>query len=231
MPIAASSLTRLVSRTTPIKPTATKPNYTAPMAKGIPAMHARTTPGGTACETASPMSDQPIRTSQQESTAHTAAATTVTARAHCMKMKSKGSSRNSKYAPSGDPFRFMRSRQKARTAGLQDRFSESHHSPSKTIAELEEKVVQSPQDLRSGPARIAAATGGQERTVSRILRCHQIPHLACCAPLTGEVIRASRATTARYERERPGELVHIDVKKPGRIPGPWHRLRLRPCGH
>jgi hypothetical protein len=41
--------------------------------------------------------------------------------------------------------------------------------------------------------------------------------------MTGEVIRASRSTALRYERSRPGELVHIDVKKLGRIPegGGW----------
>jgi hypothetical protein len=41
--------------------------------------------------------------------------------------------------------------------------------------------------------------------------------------LTGAVIRSSKATTVRYERERPGELVHMDVKKLGRIPdgGGW----------
>ena len=55
--------------------------------------------------------------------------------------------------------------------------------------------------------------------------------------MTGEAIRASRATTHRYERARPGELVHMDVKKLGRIPdgGGWraegqttfnHRSRL-----
>lgn len=37
-------------------------------------------------------------------------------------------------------------------------------------------------------------------------------------PLTGELIRASKATTVHYERERPGALTHMDVKKPGRIP-------------
>ena len=37
-------------------------------------------------------------------------------------------------------------------------------------------------------------------------------------PMTGEVIRASRATTRRYEKTRPGELVHMDVKKLGRSP-------------
>ena len=41
--------------------------------------------------------------------------------------------------------------------------------------------------------------------------------------MTGEVIRASRATTVRYEKSRPGELVHMDVKKLGKIPtgGGW----------
>ena len=41
--------------------------------------------------------------------------------------------------------------------------------------------------------------------------------------MTGEVIRASKATAVRYERDRPGELVHMDVKKLGRIPdgGGW----------
>ena len=41
--------------------------------------------------------------------------------------------------------------------------------------------------------------------------------------MTGEVIRACRSTALRYERARPGELVHVDVKKLGRIPdgGGW----------
>jgi hypothetical protein len=41
--------------------------------------------------------------------------------------------------------------------------------------------------------------------------------------MTGEVIRSSKATHHRYERERPGELLHMDVKKIGRIPdgGGW----------
>ena len=37
-------------------------------------------------------------------------------------------------------------------------------------------------------------------------------------PLTGQVIHASKVTTTRYERERSGELVHVDVKKIGKIP-------------
>lgn len=50
-----------------------------------------------------------------------------------------------------------------------------------------------------------------------------MPRLSSCGPLTGAVIRASKATAIRYERSRPGELVHMDVKKLGRIPdgGGW----------
>ncbi|KGN40530.1 transposase [Knoellia aerolata DSM 18566] len=50
-----------------------------------------------------------------------------------------------------------------------------------------------------------------------------MPYLRDCDPMTGEVIRSSKLTTIRYERERPGELVHMDVKKLGRIPdgGGW----------
>jgi hypothetical protein len=57
-----------------------------------------------------------------------------------------------------------------------------------------------------------------ERTISPILARHGVPHLAGCDPVTGEPVRAHRATTVRYERDRPGELVHLDVKKIGRIP-------------
>jgi Integrase core domain len=50
-----------------------------------------------------------------------------------------------------------------------------------------------------------------------------VPYLAVCDPMTGEVIRASKTTTVHYERSRPGELVHMDIKKIGRIPagGGW----------
>jgi hypothetical protein len=45
--------------------------------------------------------------------------------------------------------------------------------------------------------------------------------------MTGEVIRSSKQTAERYERDRPGELVHMDVKKLGKIPdgGGWRAPR------
>ncbi|KGM12912.1 hypothetical protein N869_00890 [Cellulomonas bogoriensis 69B4 = DSM 16987] len=64
------------------------------------------------------------------------------------------------------------------------------------------------------------------RTVTRVLRRRGMPLLADLDPLTGQVIRASKPTALRYERDRPGELGHMDVKKLRRIPdgGGW-RLR------
>ena len=70
---------------------------------------------------------------------------------------------------------------------------------------------------RRGQDWLGPELGLPPRTVARILRRHQVPYLRECDPLTGEVIRASKATAVRYERARPGELVHMDVKKLGRI--------------
>jgi hypothetical protein len=76
---------------------------------------------------------------------------------------------------------------------------------------------------RRGQDWIGPELGMPARTVSRILRRHGVPYLRECDPLTGEVIRASKTTAVRYERERPGELVQVDVKKIGKIPagGGW----------
>ncbi|MCU1496492.1 MAG: transposase, family [Acidimicrobiales bacterium] len=76
---------------------------------------------------------------------------------------------------------------------------------------------------RRGQDWLGPELGVPARTVSRILRRHDLPRLAVCDPMTGEVIRASKTTAVRYERARPGELVHMDVKKIGRIPpgGGW----------
>ena len=107
--------------------------------------------------------------------------------------------------------------------GLEDRSSRPHHSPRASGARRVAKVVRARRKHRCGPAPLAQLTGVPERTVTRILRRENEPRLFECDPMSGEVIRASRATTRRYERERPGELVHIDVKKLGRIPegGGW----------
>jgi transposase InsO family protein len=108
-------------------------------------------------------------------------------------------------------------------AGLRDRSSRPHHSPRRTSAEVESRVVELRRRERRGPAWISAELGVPARTVSRILARHAMPPLAALDPITGQVIRASKLTAVRYERARPGDLVHMDVKKIGRIPdgGGW----------
>jgi transposase InsO family protein len=128
-------------------------------------------------------------------------------------------------------------------AGLFDRSSRPRTSPSRTPSEIEALVLLARVEQRRGQDWLAAELGLAARTVSRILRRHDVPRLAACDPMTGEVIRASKTTAVRYERDRPGELVHMDVKKIGRIPdgGGWrahgremgssNRRRKNPVGY
>jgi transposase InsO family protein len=101
--------------------------------------------------------------------------------------------------------------------------SRPRSTPARTSPQRELEVLAARERLRQGPIRLAVATGVPARTVTRILRRHGVPPLSWCDPISGALIRASRATEVRYERDRPGELVHIDVKKLGRIPdgGGW----------
>src|SRR4051794_7966242 len=108
-------------------------------------------------------------------------------------------------------------------AGLIDRSSRPRHTPTRTRREVEAVVLAARLVHRRGQDWLGPELGVPARTVSRILRRHNVPKLATCDPMTGEVIRTSKTTAVRYERQRPGELVHMDVKKIGRIPdgGGW----------
>ncbi|WP_282947206.1 IS481 family transposase [Cellulomonas endometrii] len=118
-------------------------------------------------------------------------------------------------------------------AGLIDRSSRPHRCPTRTSANVEQAVVRLRLAERRGPDWLAEQTGAPARTVSRVLARHQVPRLADCDPLTGQPIRALRVTAVRYERERPGELVHMDVKKIGRIPpgGGWRATGWTSANH
>ena len=108
-------------------------------------------------------------------------------------------------------------------AGLHDRSSRPHRIPARTSEQLERRIVDLRRAQRRGPDWIGAELGVPARTVSRVLARRQVPRLAALDPITGQVIRASKTTAVRYERARPGELVHVDIKKLGRIPagGGW----------
>ncbi len=108
-------------------------------------------------------------------------------------------------------------------AGLADRSSRPHGQPRRTSAVLEAAVLTRRLTHREGQDVIGPEVGIAARTVGAILARHRVPLLRECDPLTGEVIRTSKSTALRYEREFPGDLIHIDVKKVGRIPdgGGW----------
>ena len=107
--------------------------------------------------------------------------------------------------------------------GLHERSSRPCRQPRRTRPEVEAAVIACRHEQRRGQDWIGPELGIPARTASRVLRRHGEPYLRECDPLTGDVIRASKTTTVRYEREYPGELTHVDVKKIGKIPagGGW----------
>jgi hypothetical protein len=107
---------------------------------------------------------------------------------------------------------------------MADRSCRPHASPRRTPAATERRIVRLRVSKRLGPARIAARLGVPASTVHAVLARYGCPPLACLDRATGRRVR-------RYERARPGELVHVDVKKLGNIPdGGGHRSRGREAG-
>jgi transposase InsO family protein len=105
--------------------------------------------------------------------------------------------------------------------GLQDRPSRAHRLPRKTSPELETRVLALRASRKLGPARIGPLVGLAPSTVHAVLTRHGMHRLAWLDRPTGQLIR-------RYERARPGELVHVDVKKLGGIrPGGGWRAHGR----
>lgn len=104
-------------------------------------------------------------------------------------------------------------------AGLEDRSCRPLHSPHRTQRRVVQRIVNLRRREKLGPLRIAGRLGVPASTVHRVLLREQLNRLDWLDRPTGQVIR-------RYERERPGELVHVDVKKLGRIPpgGGWRAL-------
>ena len=101
-------------------------------------------------------------------------------------------------------------------AGMADRSSRPRSSPSRTPQRAERRIVGLRVSRRLGPARIAYRLGMHPSTVHAVLARYGCPPLA-------HLDRAAGVAVRRYERDRPGELVHVDVKKLGNIPdgGGW----------
>ena len=107
-------------------------------------------------------------------------------------------------------------------AGLLDRSSRPRRSPNQTARRTERRIVALRVTRRWGPHRIAYHLHLPQSTVSKVLTRYRVPLLGHIDLNTG--VRVRKVKPVRYERAYPGDLVHVDVKKLGRIPdGGGHR--------
>jgi len=109
-------------------------------------------------------------------------------------------------------------------AGLEDRSSRPCSSPRQTPVEVEDLIEKLRREHKVGPVQLAGKlrVHGHEvpiSTIHRVLTRRGINRLRDIAP-DGEDLREP---VRRYEWARPGDMVHVDVKKVGRIPdgGGW----------
>ncbi len=108
-------------------------------------------------------------------------------------------------------------------AGLNDRPPIARRCPHRTSPEVEAAIIELRRARRRGPHRIAQKLDLAPSTVHAVLARHGLSRLASLDRTTG--------TPIRYERAAPGELIHVDVKKLGRVPegGGW-RVHGREVG-
>ena len=105
-------------------------------------------------------------------------------------------------------------------AGLEDRSSAPHSNPRRTPPEVEQRICAVRRSEGFGPHRIAWVLGLARSTVYAVLRRSGLNRL-------DRLHRVSRRQV-RYEHATPGDLLHLDVKKLGRIPeGGGHRVHGR----
>lgn len=112
--------------------------------------------------------------------------------------------------------------------GLADRSSQPHGSPSRTAAAVAARIEVLRRERKLGPDRIAAQLVAEGTVISasgvhNVLVRLGINRLRDLDRPTGQQLRRPR-----YEREQPGELIHVDVKKLGKIrPGGGWRIHGR----
>ena len=99
-------------------------------------------------------------------------------------------------------------------AGLRDRSSRPHRLYRPTPQVIVDEIAALRRQRCTG-RQIAAQVGVSAATVSRILRRLGLNRFSALEP--AEPVR-------RYEREHPGEMIHLDIKKLGRIDGVGHRI-------
>jgi transposase InsO family protein len=124
--------------------------------------------------------------------------------------------------------------------GMVDRSSRPHHCPHQLPPRVERRIVGLRVARRWGPARIAYHLGLNPSTVHKVLTRYRCPRLKWTDPATGTRIKTIDKHS--YVHDAPGDLVHVDVKKLGRIPdgGGWrfrghqtgkHNKVMKPAGY
>jgi transposase InsO family protein len=109
-------------------------------------------------------------------------------------------------------------------AGMADRSSRPRRSPRRTPTRTERRIIKLRWLRRWGPARIGYHLGLHPSTVHKVLARYQMARLDWLDRPTSRVIR-------RYQHAQPGDLVHVDIKKLGRVPdGGGHRVHGRQAG-
>jgi transposase InsO family protein len=113
---------------------------------------------------------------------------------------------------------------------MTDRSSRPGFSPNRCSTRLERRIVALRVTRRWGPHRISYHLGVPRSTVGRVLARYRMPLLQHLDQATGLPVRRPRPV--RYEKDQPGQLIHIDIKKLGRIPdGGGHRVLGRTVGN
>lgn len=111
-----------------------------------------------------------------------------------------------------------------------DRSSRPRSCPTRASRRLEHRIVSLRFTRRWGPQRIGYHLGVPRSTVGRVLARYRMPLLVNLDQATGLPVRKPKPK--RYEVDRPGRLVHVDIKKQGRIPdGGGHRMLGRQTGN
>ena len=115
-------------------------------------------------------------------------------------------------------------------AAMADRSSRPHSSPARIRRRTESRILGLRFTRRWGPHRIAYHLGIARSTVQAVLHRYRMPLLRDLDQATGLAVR--KPAPKRYEHDAPGDLVHVDIKKLGRIPdGGGHRKMGRTIGN
>src|SRR5699024_5063055 len=105
---------------------------------------------------------------------------------------------------------------------LADRSSRPRHHPNRIAVRTDRRIIALRFRRPWGPHRIGYHLGVPRSTVGRVLQRYRMPPLTFIDQATGLPVRQPKPI--RYEKATPGELVHVDIRKLGRIPdGGGHR--------